>query len=705
MPTKEQFACAKSKPVIAMGASVSIEAGAADGDKKSPPKFNAEFYTGGALDINGWDLPVVVDLAGLENGKVLVANLDHDSTKRVGNFAVANDGHSLVANGTATARTSARDEVVGSAEDGYQWQASLEVSPKEVEAVKKGHEVEVNGQKFTGPLYVTRKGVLKGFAFVSHGADDNTSATIAAGAASKKEQKIMKAEVKAWAAEMLPSVDLDSLTPQEIANLEANYAGRQGTKSAPIKASDDPFEKRKLEAKRIQEIREVADRNIEQRGRMITEKEISDIEAMCDHAIEKGMSPTEFRVELYEATLPMGHTVRASSRDKSGQLTNKVLEAAICQAGGLADKDRHGRNHFDDQTMQLAHDRFKGNISLCQFLLLSAEANGHSNGYSRDVNRDVLRAAFAKKYGGEIRGAGGYSTIDVDSIVANTANKFLLTGWLTVDQAMFQLAAVRNVRDFKTVTTVSLTGDAQFTKLGAAGEIKHATLGEQTYTYNADTYAAMLAITRQDIINDDLGALTAVPTRLGRGAMLKLNDLFWTAFLGAESSGFYAAGHNNLNTAVADVTVNGLDATYTIFRNQLDPNSKPLAIEPKIWAVPTAQYGAALRLMNSEMLIDGTSTGLGGSSNIWKGRFTVVSSPYMSNSSYTGYSTTANYLLADPNDLPAFVIPALNGKVEPTVETADADFNTLGIQMRGYSDVGVSEFEYRAAVKADGGSS
>jgi hypothetical protein len=183
--------------LIAMSAPVQIEAGATEGEKQGPPKFTAEFYTGGALEVNGWDLPVVIDLAGLENGKVLVANLDHDSSKRVGNFAVANDGKSLVANGTASARTPARDEVIGSAEDGYQWQASLEVTPKQVETVKAGKTVEVNGQSLQGPLYVTRKGVLKGFAFVSHGADDNTTVSIAAIAASHKESD-MDEKFQAW---------------------------------------------------------------------------------------------------------------------------------------------------------------------------------------------------------------------------------------------------------------------------------------------------------------------------------------------------------------------------------------------------------------------------------------------------------------------------------------------------------------------------
>ena len=62
-------------------------------------------------------------------------------------------------------------------------------------------------------------------------------------------------------------------------------------------------------------------------------------------------------------------------------------------------------------------------------------------------------------------------------------------------------------------------------------------------------------------------------------------------------------------------------------------------------------------------------------------------------------------MLADPNELSTIEIAALNGKVEPTVETADADFNTLGIQMRAFGDVGVNLQEFRASVLADGNAS
>ncbi len=346
----------KPKQLIAMSAPVEITAAVAEGESKGPAKFTSTFYTGGALDINGWDMPVVVDLAGLEEGKVLVANLDHDSKQRVGNFAVANDGKSLVANGTATAATAARNEVIESAAAGYQWQASLEVTPKQVDEVKAGKTVEVNGQSFKGPLYVTRKGVLKGFAFVSHGADDNTSATIAAIAASTKGIQ-MKAEIKAWAEEM--GIDVDNATPEVQASIVANYEGKNGQKPAPVKGTT-PFETRKLEAKRRNEIREIADKFIERRDGDL--EFIEAVEKMVDHAIEAKMEARDFRSEMYESMVPLSHAVPAP-RQRDNGLTNRAVMAAICESGRLANLDKH----FTDQELQAGRDHVAGGLGPAEF--------------------------------------------------------------------------------------------------------------------------------------------------------------------------------------------------------------------------------------------------------------------------------------------------------------------------------------------------
>ena len=84
------------------------------------------------------------------------------------------------------------------------------------------------------------------------------------------------------------------------------------------------------------------------------------------------------------------------------------------------------------------------------------------------------------------------------------------------------------------------------------------------------------------------------------------------------------------------------------------------------------------------------------------GAYNVVSSSWLANSLITGYSAKAWYLFADPVRAAAMEVAFLNGVETPTVEQAEADFNTLGIQFRGFLDFGVAFQDPRAAVKMKG---
>jgi hypothetical protein len=679
----------KNKPhVIAIAAPITITAAEGDGDG-GQPSFDIVAYTGGAMELGGWDAPVVVDLKGISFGNSLVANLDHDQSKRVGHVtATDNAAGQLTLSGKVSAATDAAREVVESAAKGFIWQASIEASPDELREVASGKTVKVNGQEFTGPLYVAARSTLRGFAFVSHGADDNTTVSIAAQVAHVKEIS-MDPKIKAWAEAM--GLDVDNATSEQIATIEANYNNRQTPKATVTPTLADGIEARKVEKARVDAITEYALNACEKHP-----FQMDAVKDLAQKAIDKKWTVDKFRLELMESTTPAGHGVFG---DREGsRITNRILEAAVCQTGRL---DNH-EDLFRDEELQAAHDRFPHGIGLNQLILMGAENNGYRSNHSSVVTLEAQRAAFGMT-GPQSIHANAFSTVSIPNVLAATANKFLREGWDAVDMTPMAIASVRPVRDFKQITTVSLTGHLMFEELGASGEIKHGEIADMTYTNQADTYARMLAITRKDIINDDLGALTSVPRRLGRGGALKLNDIFWTAFL--NNTSFFASGNSNVNTGVADMTIGGLEATETIFLDQTDPDSKPLGVQAKILLVPTALKAAAMALMASERVIDGTSTGKQGDANIYRGRFRVESSPYMSNASYTGYSAAAWYMLAEPAELPVVEIVALNGNVEPVVETADASFNVLGIQMRGYSDVGVSQQEYRGGVRADGGSS
>jgi len=211
----------------------------------------------------------------------------------------------------------------------------------------------------------------------------------------------------------------------------------------------------------------------------------------------------------------------------------------------------------------------------------------------------------------------------------------------------------------------------------------------------------MLVIDRRDIINDDLGAITTVPRKLGRGSGIKINDVFWTTFL-ANSDFFKADNANYVSGADTALGIDGLTKGEVAFLDQVDADGRPIGVMPAILLVPTALSALGTVLQKSLEIRDTTASTKYPIANPHAGKFRTEVSRYLGNTRYTGASAKAWYLLADPNDLPVIEVAFLNGQESPTIETAEADFNVLGIQMRGYHDFGCALQDPRGGVKAKG---
>jgi phage major head subunit gpT-like protein len=291
----------------------------------------------------------------------------------------------------------------------------------------------------------------------------------------------------------------------------------------------------------------------------------------------------------------------------------------------------------------------------------------------------VLRAAFA--------------THNISNILAATYGKYLLSGFEAVESVWEQISLVRPLNDLKAATGVRLDGGFVFDEVGNDGKLKSADAGDAARTLQAKTYGRMSSITRTDIINDDLGALTAVPRRLGRGAALKFNQVFWAAFEASNSTYFQGATAGAGNA----LAIGSVETAYGAYRSLTDPDGAPLGITPKILLVPVGLRITADKIQTGNTLL---ASSLGSTSsrvlepqaNVLAGKFTIVDSAYLSSSSTW-------WLAADPADLPTMEVGFLNGQRQPTVEQAEADFDTLGIQVRGYFDFGVSKAESRACYR------
>ena len=355
-------------------------------------------------------------------------------------------------------------------------------------------------------------------------------------------------------------------------------------------------------------------------------------------------------------------------------VTPEVIVASFALQGGLPGAEKE----FSPQVLEAAH-KARRELTLGEVLLQAAVTNGYDG--PKRVNASTLQPILK----------AAWATHSISGILSSTVNKFLLAGFNSVEGAWRSISAVRSVNDFKALTSYRLNGGFKFVKVPNGGQLENAAASDESRTIAAETYGIMTSVTRTDMINDDLGALTAVPQRIGRGGALTLNDVFWTEFQAGHNS-WYTSARGNLESTAGALSLANLKKLVTRFRKLKDPDGNPVAVDPRILLVPADLELSAAEIMGSSLLIGGSSAGP--NANVLAGRYQVVGTTYLS-------SAEDYYLVANPADLPAMEVAFLNGVQSPVVETAEADFNTLGVQMRGYFDFGVAKAEYLASVKGD----
>jgi len=593
-------------------------------DEATKPTFELVAYTGASIR-QGWSRnPLVVDLAQIDASRPIPILYAHGKEMPLLDSVIgksveaANDGSQLVLRGELIRGTPAADKLIALANAGVPLQASIGADVGSIENIAAGASVTVNGREFAGPISVARGAVLRETSVVLFGADSQTSAAIAAEAnevfpmSDQLNEKPVEATAPSAEAPAIVAADPKPIVPA---------AGGDG---AGLLAS------------------EVAELVMQR----IREERVAEVRASRPSA-------------------PAIHVVDAAAANEP-----KVVEAALCLAGGLANVEKV----FDQKTLEAA-DKRRSHTSLQEVLVEAARRNGYT-GPAR-INDGNIREVLAS----------GFATHSISNVLAATYGKFLLQGYTAVEQTWDMIASIRSVSDYKTVTGVRLNGGFEFEDLGPSGELKSADASDETRTIKAKLTGRMSSITMVDIVNDDLGALTQVPARLGRGAAIKLNKDFWTEFQASNSS-FYRAESAAAGNALSITSLRTATASY---RKLTDPDSNPLGITPQMLLVPPELEITAAELMSGSLLITGenlTRTNV----NVLAGRYRVVSSAYLT-------SGTTWWLVANPAELPCMEVAFLNGQRIPTVQQADADFNQLGIQVRGHFSYGVAKAEARAAYR------
>jgi len=130
-----------------------------------------------------------------------------------------------------------------------------------------------------------------------------------------------------------------------------------------------------------------------------------------------------------------------------------------------------------------------------------------------------------------------------------------------------------------------------------------------------------------------------------------------------------------------------------------DGEGNPIDVEATFLLTGSALHPTAKKLYESMEVRK--PTGKTQVANIYRGEYEPLKSKYVSNATYGG-SATEWYLLGTPGNMPVIEVCFLGGQQAPTVESAEAAFNILGIEFRGYHDFGCAKKEWRGGVKSTG---
>src|SRR5690606_22189443 len=114
------------------------------------------------------------------------------------------------------------------------------------------------------------------------------------------------------------------------------------------------------------------------------------------------------------------------------------------------------------------------------------------------------------------RALGGYQGVsDFPLALGDAVNRELLRAFETADPGVLRAGRKVSARDFRTLRRIQVDTSLALKKVNEHGEFTRGTINEAQESFSLQTYGRVFGITRQALVNDDLGAFQDLPRRMG----------------------------------------------------------------------------------------------------------------------------------------------------------------------------------------------
>lgn len=314
-----------------------------------------------------------------------------------------------------------------------------------------------------------------------------------------------------------------------------------------------------------------------------------------------------------------------------------------------------------------------------------------------DMGRELLRVRGLSTFGSdaEIITRTLATTSDFSLLLSNVANKMLAAAYQAAPSGIKTVCRRSTANDFKAKYLLRRGEMPTLERVNEKGEFHRGKLLEGRESYKLDTFGRIFGISRQALINDDLGAFTSVASDWGLAAS-EFENAFLVGVLTSNSGGgpkladgknLFHADHGNLAASggvISDTT--SLSAGRLALRGMKGLDGvTPINVTAKYLLVPAAIETEAERYLAE--LAPASAANV----NPFSGKYELIVDPRLD-----GKSATRWYLFSDPAVLAVIEYSYLSGFEGVQVETRNG-FDVDGVEVRARLDFGAGGVDSRGA--------
>lgn len=381
---------------------------------------------------------------------------------------------------------------------------------------------------------------------------------------------------------------------------------------------------------------------------------------------------------LAKGAEPLGAGFVETVEDERDKARGAMVTAIMARAAARDDKGVPVRAGSDNP--------FRGHRLLDMARACLVRAGVRTDGMSA---MELVAAAFT------------HSTSDFPVLLENAMHKTLQQAYALQPDTWSRFCKTGSVSDFRAHPRYRVGSLGNLQSVNELGEFKHTSIpdGEKA-SVTADTKGLIIAVSRQMIVNDDLGAFVGLAATLGRSAKRTVEaDVYTLLALNSgmgptmsDTKTLFHADHGNIGDDGA-MAVAVIESMRVKMASQMDVGANDyLDLRPAVLLCPMGSGGNA-RVINGAEYDPDTANKLQ-RPNMVRGLFSdIVDTPRLSGTRF--------YAFADPNEAPVIEVAFLDGAQEPFLEQQDG-FTVDGSRFKVRLDYGVAAIDYRGAVTAKG---